>query len=63
MQQKKLPSVREIRTPQGHAKICELYENGSDSQVIIKIRGNIYTFPSQYLIDKLTCEESNQQEN
>ena len=47
-------NLREIRTPKGNAKICELYDNGSNPQIIMKIRRNTYVFPSSYLIDQLT---------
>lgn len=60
MQPNKQPNIREIRTPQGNAKICELYNNGSNPQIIMKIRGNIYTFPSKYLIDELTDDISSE---
>lgn len=46
--------IREIRTPQGNAKICELYDNDSGTQVIMKIRGKFYTFPLIYFLRELT---------
>ena len=46
--------VREIRTPQGTGKICELYHNGSEYFVLVKIRRKVYTFPLSYLIAELT---------
>ena len=46
--------VREIRTPKEHAKICEIYHNGSESVVLIKIRRKTYTFPLRYFITELS---------
>lgn len=54
MKNEKSTPMRNIVTPQGNAKICQLYSNGFEKFILIKIRGKYYTFPVSYLIAELT---------
>lgn len=46
--------VREIRTPIENAKICEVYHNGSEYMVLIKVRRKTYSIPLRHLLTELT---------
>lgn len=46
--------VREIRSPIEHAKLCEVYYNGSEFMVLMKVRKKIYTLPLRCFIHELT---------
>lgn len=46
--------VREIRTPNENAKICEVYHNGYEYMVLIKVRKKTLSIPLRHLLMELT---------
>lgn len=53
MSSKERRFVQTIRTPTNH-KICDIYYNGVQNQIIIKIRGQEDIFSVDYLLNELS---------
>lgn len=53
MDQSNSYQIREVRIEDG-ARLGDLYWNGAELYLIIKIRSKVYTIPVNYLIKELT---------